>query len=316
MAIFGKRNANMNQNVVGKPLVSATKLEGYQIMSVPSTALASAPQQVILPQIPNQKGLPIDNLLFEVNANYGNTGSSAITTPALENAIYEFQLKSKTGDILVDLKGTQLDFTNWQHLKNNNGVYVTSPATSVGASSNASASWTFNIAYGIQASDFPLTPILTLNSLSGGAGSATSASVSMNVFADFKPVAFARSKLMSKQIPTTTTGVYDYSTYLPKGISVKQIAFNFGADSNLNSISTFNFALGTDYLLQNTSYVKIINKEQNAFPIPNPHINGLFPLFVPKYVEDDNTKFNANISALPSINGVSDIAVAYIEQYL
>jgi hypothetical protein len=312
MAIFGNRNTS----VVGKPLASNTKLEGYQIISVPSTALASAPNQVILPQIPNQKGLPIDNLLFEVDASYGNTGSSAITTPALENAIYEFQLKSRTGEILADFKGTQLDFLNWQHLKNNNGVYTASPTTSVPASGSASASWTFNIAFGIQPSDFPLTPILTLNSLSGGAGSSTSASVSINVFADFKPVVFARSKLLSKAIPTTTTGVYDYSTYLPKGISVKQIAFNFGADSNLNPSSTFNFALGTDYLLQNTSYVKLINKEQNAFPIPNPHISGLFPLFVPKYVEDDNTKFNANISALPSINGVSNTAVSYIEQYI
>ena len=312
MAIFG----NKNVNVVGKPLASNTKLEGYQIISVPSTALGSAPNQVILPQIPNQKGLPIDNLLFEVNANYGNTGSSAITTPALENAIYEFQLKSRTGEILVDLKGTQLDFTNWQHLKNNNGVYVASPTTSVGASGNASASWTFNIAYGIQPSDFPLTPIITLNSLSGGAGSSTSASVSINVFADFKPVVFARSKLLSKAIPTTTTGVYDYSAYLPKGIAVKQIAFNFGADSNLNPTSTFNFALGTDYLLQNTSYTKIINKEQNAFPIPTPHISGLFPLFVPKYIEDDSTKFTANLLAVPSINGISNTTVAYIEQYI
>jgi hypothetical protein len=312
MSIFGNGNAS----VVGKPLASNTKLEGYQIMSVPSTALASSPNQVILPQIPNQKGLPIDNLLFEVNASYGNTGSSAITTPALENAIYEFQLKSRTGDILVDFKGTQYDFLNWQHLKNNNGVYVASPTTSVPASSDASASWTFNIAYGIQPSDFPLTPILTLNSLTGGAGTSTSANVSINVFADFKPVVFARSKLVSKAIPTTTTGVYDYSTYLPKGISVKQIAFNFGADSNLNPSSTFNFALGTDYLLQNTSYVKLINKEQNAFPIPTPHINGLFPLFVPKYVEDDNTKFNANISSLPSINGTANEVVSYIEQYI
>jgi hypothetical protein len=312
MSIFGNGNAS----VVGKPLASNTKLEGYQIMSVPSTALASSPNQVILPQIPNQKGLPIDNLLFEVNASYGNTGSSAITTPALENAIYEFQLKSRTGDILVDFKGTQNDFLNWQHLKNNNGVYVASPTTSVPATSNASASWTFNIAYGIQPSDFPLTPILTLNSLTGGAGTSTSANVSINVFADFKPVVFARSKLVSKAIPTTTTGVYDYSTYLPKGISVKQIAFNFGADSNLNPSSTFNFALGTDYLLQNTSYVKLINKEQNAFPIPNPHISGLFPLFIPKYVEDDNTKFNANISSLPSINGTANEVVSYIEQYI
>jgi len=313
MAIFGNRNTS----VVGKPLASATKLEGYQIISVPSTALGSSPQQVILPQIPNQKGLPIDNLLFEVNATYGNTGTSAITTPALENAIYEFQLKSRTGEILVDLKGTQLDFTNWQHLKNNNGVYVPSPTTSVPASSNATASWTFNIAFGISPADFPLTPILTLNSLSGGAGSSTSASVSINVFADFKPVVFARSKLLSKAIPTTTTGIYDYSAYLPKGIAVKQIAFNFGADSNLNPTSTFNFALGTDYLLQNTSYVKLINKEQNAFPIPNPHINGLFPLFVPKYIEDDSTKFTANLSALPTINGThSNTTIAYIEQYI
>ena len=108
MAIFGNRNTS----VVGKPLASASKLEGYQIISVPSTALGSSPQQVILPQIPNQKGLPIDNLLFEVSATYGNTGSSAITTPALENAIYEFQLKSRTGEILVDLKGTCLLYTS------------------------------------------------------------------------------------------------------------------------------------------------------------------------------------------------------------
>jgi hypothetical protein len=315
MAIFGKRN--IQSNAVGKPIVSNTKLEGYPILSVPSTAFGNAPQQIILPQIPNQKGLPIDNLLFQVETILSNSGSSAVSTTPMENAIYEFQLKSRTGDILVDLKGTQFDFTNWQHLKNNNGLYVSSPTTSLGAgASNVNTSWIFNIAYGIQASDFPLTPILTINSLTGATGTATSGSFSMNVLADFKPVAFARSKLVSKAIPTTTTGVYDYTTYLPKGISVKQIAFNFGADGNLNSTSTFNFALGTDYLLQNTSYLKLINKEQNAFPISTPHISGLFPLFIPKYYEDDNTKFNANLSAVPSINGVANTSVAYIEQYI
>jgi hypothetical protein len=312
MAIFGNRNNN-----VGKPIVSNTKLEGYPIISVPSTAFASAPQQVILPQISNQKGLPIDNFLFDVSTSLSNSGSSAITTTPMENAIYEFQLKSRTGDILVDLKGTQLDFTNWQHLKNNNGLYVSSPTTSLSASaSNVATSWIFNIAYGVQPSDFPLTPILTINSLTGATGTATSGSISLNVLADFKPVAFARSKLMSKVIPTTTTGAYDYSTYLPKGISVKQIAFNFGQDSNLNATSTFNFALGTDYLLQNTSYLKLINKEQNAFPIPTPHISGLFPLFIPKFYEDDNTKFNANLTSLPSVNGQTNEVVAYIEQYI
>ncbi len=313
MAIFGNRSVSS-----GKVLKSAgNKLEGYQIISLPSTALQAAPNQVILPQIPNQKGLPIDNLLFDITALDSNTGTSSVTTAPLENAIYEFALKTANGDFVFDLRGTQLDFTNWQHLQNNNGVYTSSPTSTIPAStSNYSTSWVFNISKQIAASDFPLTPIITLNSQASRGSGVSSSALQINVYADFKPVAFARTKLVSKVIPASTTGVTDFSTYLPKGISVKQVAFNFGADSSLNPTSTFNFALGTDYLLQNTSYLKLINKEQNAFPIPNPHISGLFPLFVPKYVQDDNTKFNANIASVPSINGSSGEVVAYFEQYM
>ena len=319
MSIFGNGSKNGSKVVSnnGKVLAGASKLEGYPILSVPSTALQSSAQTIILPQIPNQKGLPIDNMLFQVQASDSNSGSTSITTNPLEDSIYEFILKSSSGEILVDLKGEELNFSYWQHLLNNNGTYTTSPTTSVGAGdTDVATTWVFNLSKYISATDFPLTPMLTLNSLASRGGS-TSCSIQLNVLGDFKPVVAPRTKIFTKAIPVNTTGVVDFSTFLPKGISVKQVAFDFGADSSLSTNSTFNFAIGTDYLLQNTSYLTLINKEDNAFPIPTPHISGLFPLFVPKFIESDTTKFNANVSALPVVNGAStNFAVGYWEQYI
>ena len=315
MSIIGNKNSSVS--TVGKNLAGGTKLEGYPILSVPSTALQTSANTLVLQQIPNQKGLPISNLLFEVTSTDSNTTTSPVTSNVLENSIYEFQLKSSSGEILVDLKGEYLDFTNWQHLLNNNGVYTASPTSTIPASTNNQVtSWVFNLSKYISASDFPLTPSLTLNSQASRGTGVSSSSMQINVLADFTPTVSARSKIYSKSVPVSTTGVFDFSTYLPKGISVKQIAWNFGADSNLSTNSTFNFALGTDYLLQNASYLKLINKEQNRFPITNPHISGFFPLFIPKYVEGDTTKYNANVASVPSINGQSGITVGYWEQYI
>ena len=312
MSLFGNGNNGVGKSVAASP---QDKLEGYTLISTVTTDLTSSVQNVVLPQIPNQLGLPLTNILFNINVVDANSGTSAVTAASLETAIQQLILKSKSGEYLFDLRGTRGEFKRWQRLKNPQGQYQAPPSPSIPAGSTGTTnSWNFNIQFPITVSKFPLTPILYLNTQSSRGSSITGTStVQINMYGDFSAASFVQTALKSKLITNTLTGDVDFSTYLPKGIQVNQVAFDFEADSNLDTTSTFNFRLGTQYLLQNTTYLKLINKEQNVFGGSYAHISGFFPLFVPKYFENDNTKFSANISTVPEIDSNKAINQYYEE---
>lgn len=293
-----------------RPLTNANiseSVEGYPILNVPSTALGAGTQTLVLPQIDSINGLPMGKELFTIQVT-DVTGATAPTTVApLETVISRFILKNKSGTTLFDLQGENLDMLKWQHLKNFNGFYYSDPAPSEPtASTTYTNTYVFSLLYSISAEDMPLKPTIVLNTLASRVTSGTalaSSSVAISGVADFIPHSFIRTVLKNDVFTLTGTGVQSLTSLLPKDINVVNTAWDFGADSNLSATSTFNFSLGTKQLLFNKPYSSIVDHENQIYRITNPHISGFFPLFVPRYVQDNKTNFTVDLAAESSVAG-------------
>jgi len=301
-------------------VANAPPVEGVQVINVGSTALSGSTQSPTLPLIPNYNGLPSAVMHFQLIVTDTTGNTTAPTAAPIENVLKEFSIRSLNKSIpLFDIRGDYLEFSRWQHLKNPNGYYVASPTPSDTVTATTyTATWNFDLYFSIPPQLFPLVPSITLNTTASRATTAyglTSTMNSLTVTMDYIPhqITGNGTRLVNSTIQDATTGQVQLGPFIDKGVTIVQQAYDFGADTNLNTSNTFNFGIGSNQLLLNAGYQTIINKENTLFPSAT-HISGFFPLFTTPFYSDPTVAYSANVLSAPSINGNANQLVAYWEE--
>jgi hypothetical protein len=312
MGIFSKPQSTQ----AGNSVAPATPVKGVPLYLGTSTSLATTTTPLNVQPISNFNGLPLTALYIQLAV----TDTTSTTVPSgvnsVESTIYEFKLIGQSGAIIMDMYGDRQHFENWQHLINPHGYYTTAPTP---ADSSASTAYTVNynfvLAKPIPASEFPLMPTVTLNTLSSRATTLNSmtATATLNVYGDFTPAQFTRTKLKYVPIANSTTGVFNVSPYMDKGVVIKQQAYFINADANFGT-NTINFATNGQQIRNNTPYQSIISQEDAVFPITTPHIAGLFPLFTEPFASNFSTNLTLNFASAPDVVSHTDVFDAYFEE--
>ena len=321
MGLFGNAQTNIGQTVNSN---NQTEYNGATIVSTATTSLSSVTQQIALNQIPNFYGLPMTR--FNVQINVTDTTGSTLpvtnSTSGLVNgastSVYELIFYGQSGQPIIDMKGGDNDFINVAKLLNAYGSSQNDVSATYTTTSTQQSTLTFEqlISKEIPASEFPLNPVLILNTVQSRATTLNglTSQVSVVIQADYEQASVVRTKLRSYYLTGITTGTLPVQAQLDKSVSVLAQGYYFASDSNLNTTNTFNFSNNGYPLINQYGRSQFISKE-NVLNPSNPHINGYYPLsliYNKAWLSNPSTTLQFNVANIPVINGVSGVIKAHI----
>lgn len=320
--MFGINNSQKNTGNTASN--NQSSYLGAPIISTGTIALSGSTNQLALTQIPNFYGLPMSrfNVQITLTDTTGATLPSTNGTSGLVNgastSIYELIFYGQSGQPIIDLKGQDNDFINVAKLLNAYGSYQNDVSATYSTLSTAQTPLVFEqlISKEIPASEFPLNPVLIVNSVNSRAGTLNglTSTISVVVQADYENVVAPRTKLRSYYLTGITTGTIPVQAQLDKSVNVIAQGYYFGSDSNLSTTSTFNFSNNGYPLINQYSKNSAINKENTLNP-SNPHITGYFPLsliYNKPFVSDSSTTLQFNVATAPTIGGTSGVIKAHL----
>ena len=279
---------------------------GYQFTTFSNIALGTSP-------------VPISD------TTSSTTAPSTVNT--IESAISQFQIIGSSGKPIFIANGTFGELTRWQQILNDNQAYTAAPTPADSATGTAyAATWLFQLKHlVIDPNEAPLTVQILPNTLASRAtttNNMTSTITSVTLAANFVPTTgYVKTLYRTKQVTDSSTGYFPLGNYLDSAV-LTQIAADFGADSKLNSNSTFFLSDNNNTLIPYTSYNSIV-LIQNALPANSGgganHISGFFPfqtLYSANVNGNDNINLTANISSAPTGGGQANTINLYeAEQY-
>ena len=321
MGLFGNAQTNLGQTTSSN---NQTEYNGATIVSTGTVSLGSNTQQIALTQIPNFYGLPMTRFNIQINITDTTGTSLPITngTSGLVNgastSVYELVFYGQSGQPIIDMKGGDNDFINVAKLLNAYGSNQSDVSATYTTTSTAQSTLSFEqlISKEIPASEFPLNPVLIINTLQSRATTLNGLTSTANVViqADYENVSVVRTKLRSYYLTGITTGTLPVQAQLDKSVQVLAQGYYFATDSNLNTTNTFNFSNNGYPLINQYGRSQFISKE-NVLNPANPHINGYYPLsliYNKHWNSNASTTLQFNIANVPVINGVSGVIKAHL----
>ena len=308
MALFERKEVG-----VGQAVSLGTPVSGNLLYAQSNVVLGNSPINLISTNILAPNRYNATNLNFQIGLTY-SSGTSGTTAP-IEN-LFILTISGSDGQVIAQFNGQYGEFTRWQHRFNNNGVYVASPSTTTGAT-NTTLTWNFNLQhFAIPSSKFPLTLRLTLNPLASLGTAVTSATLtSFYLYADFVPSIDVPVMIRTKLVPVGT-GLQDIGSYIDRKL-ISDLAVDVASDTNLSNANSIYLAVNNNALIPYAPYQTIVSKEQQIYPIPNPHVDGFFPLNVQVPVTIDGTQqvsLKLNIATAPTIGGNNNVVNLYMAE--
>ena len=322
MGLFNKP-AQVNMGQTGSSN-SQSEYNGATIVSTATTSLSNSTQQIALTQIPNFYGLPMTRFNIQINVT-DTTGATLPVTNGVSGevfgastSLYELIFYGQSGQPIIDLKGGDNDFINVAKLLNTYGSYQNEVSGIYSTLSTTQATLAFEqlISKEIPAAEFPLNPVLTLNTINSRATTLNglTSTVQVLIQADYENVAVVRSKLRAYYLTGITTGTIPIQAQLDKSVNVLAQGYYFGVDTNLSPTNTFNFSNNGYPLINQYGRSQFISKE-NVLNPSNPHINGYFPLslvYSKVWNSNPTTTLQFNIATVPTIDNVTGVVKAHI----
>lgn len=313
----------------GNPSGSTTSIPqvGYQIYSSGNQTLGTiaTPQSVY--NIKNPNGLPMSdmNVQLTVVDTSGNTTAPA-TPKSIETVIQQLNITGTSNRLLCSMSGIYGETTRWQHVFNDNGIYITTSAPTINTTATP-VTTTWNITFKhwvVDASEFPLSIQTIFNTEASRATTTNgmSSTALLTITADFVPVTgYVRTLLRTKQIGVAGTGNFDFGQVLDEEM-LNGIALDVGTDSVLNASNTMYLAVNNNSLIPYTSYQSFINSENstNGTTADRIHINGFFVygvLYKAAVNGQAAVKMTVNFSSTPTgAGGLANTANLYmVETY-
>jgi hypothetical protein len=328
MGIFSKARVgnkatavNGLPNAVGGVPASQSRFHGVPVLNTGSIALGTTVQTIPLPLIPGYYGLPSSRMNISVTVGDTTGGTIPTSVKGVSTAVYELAIYGRSGAMLYDGKGMDLDFVVDQHILNPYGFYTNEVVPAEGSISTLYTN-VFSAVLGlsIDPAEFPLSPVVTLNTLASRAATLNglTSNVQVQMWMDFETHQFTRAKLRSYVGNITATGQVAIQSQLDKGCTVLSHSYYFGADSALATVNTVNFANEGQQIINQTPLASLVQKENSIYP-GNPHISGLIVANVidpNAFVSDYTTVVQFNIASLPAVGGVSNICkIKLLEAY-
>lgn len=314
MALFGKISAAGSGNGAASSAASDA-FNGVLVINTGTVTMSSSTQQIALQPIANYYGLPASRMNVSITVADLNGNTTTASVNGVSTAIYEFQLYGKSGNLLYDGKGQDNDFINDAHMLNPYGYYAgeVSPVLTTTATTYTNVFSTV-LGLSIDPSEFPLTPIVTVNTIGSRATTLNglTSTAQLQVWMDFERHSFVRAKLRSYIISGVTTGIFPIQAQLDKNVNVLSHAYYFASDSNMSGTQSINFANNGVQLINQTTQASFIQRENSLYP-SNKHITGFFPLNV-AYARPWNSNYSTvlqfNVATAPTIGGVASVIKA------
>ena len=331
--MIGNKNVSnsVNNNVNSNISIGSDSL-GTPIFDTGAISLGSAPKT---PTIPNEivsiNGKGISALHGHLQVIDTPSGTAPVAPTPIESVIKKFSIQSINGNIgspIFDLDGSIFNISRWQRIINPNGNFQTSPTPTISTTA-VTSDWYFDLYFDIPANLLGVRPTLqfntegsratTLNGMTSTAELTLSADYT-NLNAYNQPLKASRLKNIG--INQSTTGVVQLGYAVDKNVNVIQEAYDVGADTNLNTSSTFNLSIQGNQIMNNLTYTNITGGEANLYPLGT-HISGFFPF----RVVDKNTRYfdssynlSMNFASAPyvgsGVNQVSNKMYAYLQEQI
>ncbi len=322
MGLFNK-NSQINLGQTSNSN-SQSEYNGATIVSTSTIPLSSSTQQIALTQIPNYYGLPMTRFNIQINIT-DTTGATLPITNGVSGevngastGVYELIFYGQSGQPIIDLKGGDNDFVNVAKLLNAYGSYQNDVSATYSTVSAQQSTLSFEqlISKEIDASEFPLNPVLILNTVNSRATTLNglTSTAQITIQADYEAQTVVKSKLRSYYLTGITTGQIPIQAQLDKSVNVIAQGYYFGSDSNLSSTNTFNFSNNGYPLINQYGRSQFISKE-NVLNPSNPHKDGFFPLsliYNKMWNSNSSTTLQFNIATIPTINGVNGVIKAHV----
>ncbi len=309
----GNALTNSVNSAIGNPIKTPANAgiaqAGYEFASFSSIALGSNPVTSSLTNIKPPNNYPLSNLQIIVSL----TDTTSTTVPSgvnsIDTAIQQLSIIGASGTPIISMSGNKGEMKRWQKILNNNGSYTSSPtpadsAVSTAYTSQVEMNFTHLV---IDPSEYPLRVSILPNTLSSRAttlNSMTSTINSVSLSGDFVPVSgYVKTLYSTTQVSDASTGYFNLGKELDNGI-LSAVGADFGADSKLDSTSTFYLASNNNTLLPYTSYNAFVTAE-NSQPAyssgDSNHISGFFVM---------QTMYKATINGTQNISLKCNVASA------